>query len=290
MIIEQFKILAKRKEELDWIVDNFMSSGEYTYFVGEAGVGKSILMIQLVDALQAGKTFLGMKCKTRNCLYIQVDTGRLEWRKQVSTIAGESTAWTAYALKDNFLDIPGEVENIRKILWADYTENTRLYDIFKGQPFNFLVIDVLNQITSREINSKEGANHVLNSLKRLTKRGEKEEEENIHFVLVHHPRKGERKGITAGAGSGVFAGSATQVLTLSKSDPTSRVGLLILEKSKVRSRKELLLEQDSVGAWCLFQDYSRGDFTYEKASLEPSRRNGSSRGLSEQEIQSILGD
>ncbi len=98
MIIETFTNLAKRNTEVDWIVDGLLSSGGYTYLVGAPKAGKSMLCIQLCDSLQNGKPFLGMKCKKRNCLYVQTDTGRLEWQEQIRRLAPNGVAWTMYAL------------------------------------------------------------------------------------------------------------------------------------------------------------------------------------------------
>ncbi len=246
MIIERFKTLAKRNDSLDWIVEGLLTSGEWTYFVGEAAIGKSFLMIQLCDALQKGGSFLGMSCKRRNCLYVQVDTGRLEWKHQVMSIAGESFSWTAYALVGNFLDSRGEVETLRQIIWGEYEKDSQVYRILKGEPYSFIVFDVLNKMSAVDINTKPGMSHINSTLAYLTKRGEGESEENIHYVLVHHPNKSVKRGINAGSGYGGFSGLCGNMLTLSGSPKRA---ILTLEKSKAIEGKELVLERLPNGGW-----------------------------------------
>ncbi|SRR6266581_298223 len=248
MIIEQFANLAKRQTKIDWIVDGLLSSGAWTYLVGEAGSGKSMLCIQLCDAIQNGKSFLGMKCKQRNCLYIQVDTGRLEWQEQVTRLAPHGVAWTMYALTDQFLDNPQEVENIKSIIWGTYPisdEPRSPSQVLRHIPFDFIVFDVLNKMTRYDLNAKPSMNHVLERLEHMTVRGTGEAQESKHFVLIHHPSKSKKRGVDAGSGYGGFSGLCGNMLTLGNE-------LLVLEKSKVLGRKEVLLERNTdTGAWRL---------------------------------------
>src|SRR6266853_3187984 len=248
MIIERMSTLAKRETEVDWIVEDLLSSGGYTYLVGEAGSGKSILCIQLLNAVQEGKPFLNMKCKKRNCLYIQVDTGRLEWQKQVKNVAPNGFVWTMYAMDNLFLDRPTEVESVRQIIWGTYPKSevkNSPSQVLQHIPFDLIVFDVLNKMTRMDINTKPDMNYVLEKLEHMCVRGEGEERESKHFILVHHPAKGHKRGVEAGAGSGGFGQLCTNMLTLGNE-------LLVLEKSKVIGKREILMHQSKVtGIWSL---------------------------------------
>jgi RecA-family ATPase len=251
MIVEKFSTLARRTTHIDWIVDGLLSSGAWTYFVGEAGSGKSMLCIQLCNAIQEGKPFLGMKCKKRNCLYVQVDTGRLEWQEQVSRLAPDGNVWTMYALADLFLDNPQEVETVKSIIWGTYPisdEPNSPSQVLKHVQFDFIVFDVLNKLTRVDLNTKPSMSHVLERLEYMTTRGTGELKENKHFVLVHHPSKTTKRGVDAGAGYSGFGGLCGNMLTLGHE-------LLVLTKSKVVGRKEILLERNpETGAWRLAGD------------------------------------
>ncbi len=254
MIIEKFSTLAKRKTEIDWIVDGLLSSGSWTYLVGAPKCGKSMLCIQLCDAIQSGKPFLGMECKQRNCLYVQTDTGRLEWQEQIRRLAPQGIAWTMYALSNNFLDNPEEVENVRSIIWGTYpiSDNPKSpSQILKHIPFDFIVFDVLNKMTGHDLNAKAGMSHVLGRLEHMTIKGEAENQEAKHYILIHHPSKSTIRGVNAGSGFGGFSGLCGNMLTLG-TDPEGGAGLLVLEGSKVLGKKEILLERNKdTGAWKL---------------------------------------
>ncbi len=254
MIIETFKNLAKRNTEVDWIVDGLLSSGGYTYLVGAPKAGKSMLCIQLCDAIQNGKTFLGMKCKKRNCLYVQTDTGRLEWQEQIRRLAPNGVAWTMYALTNNFLDNPEEVENVKNVIWGTYPESDSprsASQVLKHIPFDLVVFDVLNKMTSHDLNAKAGMSHVLSRLEYMTVQGVAEGQESKHYILIHHPSKSTTRGVNAGSGYGGFSGLCGNMLTLG-TDPEGSRGLLVLEGSKVLGKKEVLIERNKeTGAWRL---------------------------------------
>jgi len=256
MIIERMSTLAKRNIQVDWLVQDLLSSGGYTYLVGPGGSGKSILCIQLVNAIQEGKTFLGMKCKQRNCLYIQVDTGTLEWQVQIKNVAPNGPAWTLYSMKSLFLDIPTEVESIRHLIWGTYPESNEPRSpsqVLKHIPFDVVVFDVLNRMTRQDINTKPAMTLVLDKLEYICTEGDGVDRITKHFILLHHPAKGRNRGVEAGAGSGGFGQLCTNMLTLDNS-------LLVLTKSKVRSRREIpMIQNETTGMWRLSGDLLDSD-------------------------------
>jgi len=259
VIIETFKKLVSRSDdEIDWIVTDLISSGEWTFLVGESGVGKSMLLIQMCHCIQYGKSFLGMTCPPRNCLYIQVDVAQREWRHQIKSVTGtDSMAWTMYSVANNFLDSSVELERIRKVIWADYysedsPDNLAFRAVLKGQQFGLVIFDVLNKMTVKDLNSKEGFSYVNSRLNSLTSRGEAEERESVHYILVHHPSKSQKTGVDAGAGSSAFSNTCGTKINMSKH-------LLSLEKSKVIVGKEILIERLPSGGWKLKEE-DEGDY------------------------------
>lgn len=267
MIIERFKTLAQKEVVVDWLVDGLMTTGEWTYFVGEAGVGKSMLLIQLCANLQKGEDFLGFKAKQRNCLYVQVDTGRLEWKTQIKAVAGDSFAWTLYAAKSNFLDDEEEVERIRQVVWGDYPEGSpyhrNFYPALQGQKFDLVIFDVLNKMTAQDLNTKPSMSFVIDRLARITRRGEAENEESVHYILVHHPNKSTKRGVNAGSGYGGFGGICGNMMTLYSED-RGLSGLLTIEKTKVTAGKVIEIVRNPNGSWKVKQeDYSDYDKMFE---------------------------
>jgi len=206
MRISTFRKLAQAEFSEDWIVHNLISPGGWTFLVGPPGSGKSMLCIQLCDALQEGKAFLGMKTKKMNCLYIQADAGSSEWQKQVRDLAPDATAWTIYELDRGFIDKENEIEKLHSIVWGTYPTTHPYYPALRGARFDFVVFDCLMALTSEDFNSKGSMSHVLRGIDAITTRLTKDDKgeevlDKAYFVLIHHPNTGPTRGTNAGSGS-----------------------------------------------------------------------------------------
>lgn len=217
-----------------------------------------MLMIQLCDALQRGVKFLGFPTRQHNCLYIQADSGLIEWKKQIEMLAPESTAWTAHQIERGFLDDPTERQRLHQLVWGTYPEDSPMYTALQGKPFNFVIFDCLHALTDGDLNTKTTMSTVLKHIDEIvTKEGEAVEGQNnkerVHYLLVHHPNAMVKRGATAGSGHKGFSDACSTKLTLGSN-------LLVLEKSKVTSKKEILLERSDIGAW--FKQDAEEEFDY----------------------------
>jgi len=250
--IDTFRQLARTSLEIDWIIENLISPGGWTFLVGETGSGKSMLSIQLCEALQTGKEFLGFKTKKHNCLYVQADSGVVEWKKQIEMLAPESMAWTVYEVDRGWLDDPTTREQIRSLVWGTYAVDDRPmspHSVLKHVPFDFIIFDCLHAITEGDINTKTCGSQVLKFLDTIvtnvtgTQEDGTKQVQRVHYLLIHHPNATTRRGTTAGSGWKGFSDACATKFTLGGN-------LLVLEKSKITGKKELLLERDkSTGAW-----------------------------------------
>src|SRR5262245_4151414 len=257
MRVESFNNLADSDIPVDWIVEKFISPGGWTFLVGEAKTGKSIWSIQLCEALQEGKPFLGMRTSQRDCLYVQADAGLLEWQVQVQCYAPSSKAWTAHQMKAGWLDQAEQRRRIHELIWGTYSEEAysarEIEDLIQmrgGKPFNFVVFDCLHAITTRDINPPGNANKIVAELNQIVSLGE----EKVPFLLIHHPNGQVTRGRTAGSGSKWFSGACTTKLTLGGDDEGTG-GLLVLEGGKIVARREIPLNRARNGAWIL-PDYA----------------------------------
>jgi len=219
MRLETFNSLARTEFSMAWIVEGLLLPGQWTYLVGPPGSGKSMLTIQLCDALQEGKPFLGMATKKHNCLYIQADAGLFAWKEQVRLLAGDSFAWTLHDIEKGFLDKPQWVQYFHDTVWGTYSEEDQRSKVLKHIPYDFVVFDCLNAITEQDINAKTAMNNILKKLEFITTKVEGEDVnkktiKQAEYLLIHHPTKGETRGVNAGAGSGGFSALCGNMLTL----------------------------------------------------------------------------
>jgi AAA domain len=258
MKLQTFSALAHSHLSVDWLVEELISPGGWTFLIGDPKVGKSIWTIQLCDALQKGADFLGMKTSQRNCLYLQSDAGTIEWYKQVRDIAGDSYAWEAHEMEPGFLDEEYERKRLHEIVWGDYSVEVQgergcaaLQAGLEGKAFTFVVFDCLHTITNGDINTKTACNQVRAWINQIVTRrsidstGESHLEQ-VPYLLIHHPNAVQKQGTTAGAGWKGLSGDCTTKLSLLP-------GLLILEGSKISGKREILLERGAYGKWTLPQ-------------------------------------
>jgi AAA domain-containing protein len=269
MKLETFQALARAKYNFQWIVEGLISPGGWTFLVGDPKIGKSILTLQLCEALQEGKEFLGRKTSQKNCLYLQSDAGLAEWQEQIKRIAGDSYAWTAHQLDKGFIDEEDERKRLREIVWGEYSIEIQgegnykaLTTILQNKPFEFIVFDCLHTITNGDINTKIACNEVTKHINEIvTKRIIDDRGEavtiQIPYILIHHPNNTQKIGTTSGAGWKGLSGDCTTKLNLLPS-------MLILEGSKLTSREEILLGRDRVGRWIV--PFQGGDEDYEGLS------------------------
>lgn len=251
MRLDTFDNLSKAQFHFQWIVHELISPGGWTFLVGQAKAGKSTLIIQLCEALQHGKPFLGMETTQQNCLYIQADAGLMEWQVQMDRYGNKSKAWTAHQLKKGFLDKEAERHRLHDLVWGTYPEDSKVYEVLKGVPFTFVIFDCLHAITNEDINTPSAASRVLAWLDEIvTRPGEHEDADlnRVHYLLIHHPNNTQKRGITAGSGHKSFSALCTTKLTL-LGDNERGTGLFILEGSKLVGRKEIELSRSDNGAW-----------------------------------------
>lgn len=69
-LIDTTRWITEEPPERRWIVPGWLARGTGCLFVGEAGVGKSLLAQQLVTAVAAGKRFLGLDTVQVPTLYV----------------------------------------------------------------------------------------------------------------------------------------------------------------------------------------------------------------------------
>lgn len=253
--LDTFNNLGNANIDSNWIVENLISPGGWSFLVGQTKVGKSTLIIQLCEALQKGKDFLGLKTTQQNCLYVQADAALMEWSRQLKAYADKSSAWTAHQYPRGFLDKELERKRLHEIVYGTYTKEIQgearyaaLSRVLKGEPFTFVVFDCLQAITNRDLNKVDSAGVVLGFLDDIVTRKVEEEIERVHYLLIHHPSKSQKRGADSGAGSSSFSNLCSTKLNLIGIEQNSR-GVLILEGSKVAPRQEIELDRSTSGAW-----------------------------------------
>lgn len=223
------KKLVSEIEPANWLINGLLLDTGWTLLVGRAGVGKSTFAVQLCDALQKGIDFLGCKTQRTQILYIQADSGTLEWRMMLERVAGDSEGWTVVDVPSRVLNNPKDVENLYKVIES-------------VQP-GFIVFDSLYSLTSANLNT-EAIQLPINLMKMLA--GTKP------WMLIHHPPHHESRA----SGHNSLIGSCSNHWVLS-------AGKLRVDKGRVTNTREIALGRDENGLWCVKEEQGvSGDTAY----------------------------
>ena len=86
MRIVKISRFTEETEDIEWLVDGLLPDTGWTLLVGKQGLGKSTFAMQLCNAIQEGKEFLGRKVQQRDVLFIQADSDTAEWRMMLKRI------------------------------------------------------------------------------------------------------------------------------------------------------------------------------------------------------------
>ncbi|MGF7174650.1 AAA family ATPase [Azospirillum doebereinerae] len=202
--IEPFEVFypsqwaGKKAPPRDWVVDGAMLRGTVCLFSGDSGLGKSLLMQQLLTCAALGRDWLGMgvdPCKTYGMFcedpmdelqrrqedinrHLGADAGDLELRMAITSRVGKDNALMTFNRR------------------TDQGETTPLYDQLRthvlDQGAQIVVIDTAAQVFNGvEINRGQVTTFV-NALARIAM------EINGTVILTSHP---STQGMQSGTGS-----------------------------------------------------------------------------------------
>lgn len=234
MRIVKIKDFLLEDEPVNWLIDGLLPDIGWTLFYGMQGIGKSTFAIQMCDALQHGKDFLGMECKQTSIVYVQADSVAVEWREIIRRVCNHSMpGFTIVDVPERTLGNPRYVEYLQGM-------------VAKYKP-GFVVFDSLYNLTAWSINTEQVL-LAVNAMKGICGA--------VPWLLVHHPPHSESRA----AGHHVISGNCSNLWGLLKTK-------LKIEKGRLVKNKELLLERDERGLWVIKKDDSYGDDDFMNRAL-----------------------
>jgi predicted ATP-dependent serine protease len=212
---------ADEDEHIDWLVDGLLPAEGWTVLFGDEGVGKTRFSLQLLDAINDGKDFMGMATLRRRGLFVQADSSTAEWREIVRSITPRNRGYGIVDVPAHCFDDPLAVEYIRKVV-----EHVKP---------GFAVLDSLYQLTSDDINSPK-ISLKLNMMRACLG--------GIPFMLLCHP---PQDGKARAAGSKAISAAASYVWQLTETQ-------LRIMKGRLTAKGSIAITRDEKGRWVSIQD------------------------------------
>lgn len=175
------QILALEDKPESWLVETLLPAGQLTLLVAPSDVGKSIFCRQLaVTAVLKKEEFIGLKAFSikGRIIYVSTEDMDYDWKNKIEKYPLEPHELEL--IKENMLVITNfgdSSSDLVKLLEEEIMHN----------PADLVVIDVLTDVFTGELNSSVAIRMFLKPYKRIA------EKYNTSFLFVHHvSKKGEQ--------------------------------------------------------------------------------------------------
>lgn len=169
--------------EYDWLVENFLAKGDIGLLIGDGGVGKSWIALDLGVHMAMGKSeWLGMKLNGTKVMILDQENPQVTARQRLHMLGlrQEHSENLKYAWYQNILlDQQGQVN--------------KLYDDVEAFEPDYLVIDSLSRMHLKNENANEEMNPLINGAIYPIAR-----QMGVTVLMIHHVAKaGGSRGATA---------------------------------------------------------------------------------------------
>jgi len=232
------QILALEEKPESWLVENLLPSGQLGLLVAPSDVGKSIFCRQLaVNAVLKKNEFIGLKAfsKFGRVIYVSTEDMDYDWKNKIEKYPLDSAELES--IKDNMLVITNFGDSPLDLIKI-------LDEEIKHNPTDLVVIDVLTDVFTGELNSSVAIRGFLKPYKRIA------EKYNTTFLFVHHvSKRGEVTGIH------------------------SKQNVLGSQAIEASMRSVLELRKDSEDVDCRILKITKGNYVPEKIKKQQIRLN-----------------
>ena len=200
--------------EVAWIVPGLIPEGEGVSLYSPAGVGKSVLLLELAVAVATGRPFLGSPVEQRVVLYVDHE----------NSLAGD----VVRRLRDMEVG-PGDLDNLRYLSYPEMIALNRtaggaqLVEVAQQEGATLVVIDTI----SRAVDGEENSNDTINAFYRAA--GLPLKRLGIAYIRLDHTGKDAERGARGGSAK---SGDVGLIWRLDRPDPEREEFLLQCEKDR----------------------------------------------------------
>lgn len=225
----------KKPTTAEFVIEGLWQTGESCLFVGQAGVGKTYLVLEMHASIATGTQFFTFPVpKPRKSLYLMCERHeqslQRRWHKIVhakadAMLPGPRSSFETLLLKNCYLKaISGDslalIEYVGR-QWRPSAVVDALIAELLAANITVLFFDPLSRLHGGDENDASVAAAITKALERIVQRA------NCAVMIVHHTGKSVNGGMHSGRGSSVFNDntSETIVLTLVNTEERGKLAL-----------------------------------------------------------------
>jgi len=245
-IVSGVELMQKKFEEPRYLWDAVLPDAGLAVMAAAKASGKTMLLLQLAEAISRGRNFLGLPTQRTKTLFLEMELSERRTQQRL--------------LKMGI--VPDENLHFT-FRWPQGQEwLNAIADVVKEYSYGLVIVDVLQLLwpTNADANNYQDTYSVLAPLRQLAN------ELNVMIVLVTHRRKAETADYLDGTiGSVGIQGNADIIFSLMRTRGESEA-ILYVDGNDVESRKiALRFNVDPLG-------FSLNDASPEEIGLTPERR------------------
>jgi DNA-binding transcriptional ArsR family regulator len=239
-------LMQKRFPEPRYLWDSVLPDAGLAVMAASKAAGKTLLLLQLADAISKGRDFLGLPTKITKTLFIELELSERRTQQRLYKMG---------IVPDEMLHFAHQ--------WTQGDEGLHtIEDAVKKHSFGLMVVDVMQMLwpMDADTNSYQDTYGVLSPLRQMANAL------GVMIVLVTHRRKAETAAYLAGViGSVGIAANADVVFSLIRTRGEQEA-VLHIDGNDIESRKiALRFNTDPLG-------FILSDATPEEVGLTPERR------------------
>ena len=218
--------MRKNNTKKDFIVENFMKPNGIYFLVARPKVGKSLLALQLANAIATGTSFLGFRTSPSPVLYISTEMNFSQILDRIDKMKLE--------FNDNNFRLKEQEVNERKLNLMDLQLDFQ--DFSRDLKGKFVIIDMFSGIdlnNGYDLNNyQDMGQYVIPKFRELCKTY------NFTILLIHHLNKNNKS-----LGSTAIDGSVDGIITL-KRDQNLKDKILMSYESRDYEGLDLVLKRN----------------------------------------------
>jgi DnaB-like helicase N terminal domain/AAA domain len=195
---------AEAEQRIEWIAKGLVAKGAITELGAKVKMGKTTLVLAMVQAIVDGRTFLNLETLKTPVLYLT---------EQPAVSFRQAMARANLLTKDDFLILT--YTDTRGVTWPDVA--SAAVKECKRVGGSLIVVDTLSQFAGLTGDRENNSGDALEAMAPLQLAAA----EGIGVVVIRHERKSGGDVGDSGRGSSAFAGVVDIVLSLRKQDGNS---------------------------------------------------------------------